>query len=439
MFLGQRFVKAVGMAAILLLLTAGVVSAQFSPQVFAINQDVVDGIVNVARVTSDGEGWLVVSNADGEALGSAAVPDGISATVSVEIDSSGVADGDTLTVSLYSDDGDGAFDPATDTPVEVNGAPVSIEITAGAVGSTLLTALGDGAFATFIAGIEGAGISEELADGGPYTIFAPTDAALAASTLPADAEAQAAFALGMVVPGIFTTDVLTESQELATLAGTTLDVQVADDGSVTVNGFSIAAPDGTAYNGVVHRIEGVILPVVAEPATEEPSAEVPAVEAAAVVTDTAAVTDTSVVTTTEAVATAVPAEEATPEATAVPVEEAAATEAPAEEATAVPAEEATAAPAEEAVATEEPAEEATAAPAEEAVATEAPAEEATAEEATPVPAEEAAATLAPAEEAPETLPATGAAPASPITLMLVAGLVLVGLAIFAVAFRRRPA
>ncbi len=433
MFSNQRFVKAIGLAAILLLLTAAVVSAQFTPQVFAVNQDVVDGVVNVTRATSDGDGWIVVSNADGEVLGSAAIPDGISATVPVEIDASGVAEGDTLTIALYSDDGDGAFDAALDTPVEVDGVPVSVEITATAVGSTLLATLGDGAFATFIAGIEGSDIGEELAEGGPYTVFAPSDEALAASTLPADVEAQTEFALGSIVPGIFTTDVLTQSQELATLAGTVLDVQVADDGSITVNGFSIATPDGTAFNGVVQRIDGVLLPVVEEPMVEVPVAEAPDVEAGTVVTETATVTDTSVVTTTEAaateaVATEVPAEEAT----------AVATEEPTEEATP----EATVAPAEEAAATEVPAEEATAAPAEEAAATEVPAEEATAapaEEATAAPAAEVVATPAPAEEAPETLPATGVAATSPIALMVVSGLVLVGLAIFAVAFRRRPA
>lgn len=475
MFAKRRFVRVLGLAVVLLLLTAVAVSAQFSPNVFAINQDIVDGVVNVTRATSDGPGWLVVSNAEGDVLGSAAIPNGISATIPVEIDASGVADGDTLTISLYSDDGDGEFDPALDTPVEANGKAVSTEITAQTVGESLLATLGDSAFAALATSLEGAGITDELGvDGGPYTVFAPTDAAFAASSLPADAEAQAAIVLGHIVPGIFTTDTLTESQELATLAGTTLDVQVADDGTITVNGANIVTPDVTAYNGVVQEVDSVFLPAVAV-ATEEPTEEATeeatieaTVEATAVVTDTAAVTTTEAIATpapteepTEeatAAATEAPTEEATPVATEEPTEEAtpAATEEPTEEATAAPAEEpteeatpeATVAPAEEAAATAAPAEEATAVPAEEATAapaeeaTAAPAEEATAapaEEATTAPAEEAAATPVPAEEAPETLPATGVAATSPVTFMLVAGLVLVALAIFAVAFRRRAA
>ncbi len=48
--------------------------------------------------------------------------------------------------------------------------------------------------------------------------------------------------------------------ELTTLQGDTVNVVVGDDGSVTVDGASVIAADVDASNGVVHVIDGVIMP-----------------------------------------------------------------------------------------------------------------------------------------------------------------------------------
>ena len=111
------------------------------------------------------------------------------------------------------------------------------------------------------------GLDATLAEGGPFTVFAPTDAAFAA--LPAgtlDAlianPAQLADVLRYhVVSGdVLSTD-LTNGQRVNTLlaSGTPLTVGVTGSG-VTINTASVVAADVPAVNGVVHVIDAVLVP-----------------------------------------------------------------------------------------------------------------------------------------------------------------------------------
>ena len=111
----------------------------------------------------------------------------------------------------------------------------------------------------FLRAIEAAGLAETLAGEGPYTVFAPTNRAVAAADLPEDAERLRAIVAYHIVPGMFTTDFLAGVDvNYTTLAGSSLNV----DGTagLTVNGAAILTPDLGADNGVVNIIDRVLVP-----------------------------------------------------------------------------------------------------------------------------------------------------------------------------------
>ena len=126
------------------------------------------------------------------------------------------------------------------------------------------TAVAAGSFTTLVAAVEAAGLVETLKGEGPFTVFAPTDAAFAAlpegtvEALLADPEALAAILTYHVVPGkVMSTD-LTEGMMAATVNGA--EVTITLDGGAKVNGAVISTADIEATNGVIHVIDAVILP-----------------------------------------------------------------------------------------------------------------------------------------------------------------------------------
>lgn len=114
--------------------------------------------------------------------------------------------------------------------------------------------------------VSAAGLVETLEDPGPYTVFAPTNAAFEAlgSTLdtllePANKAELAEILTYHVVPGELTSSELSDGQMLETVQGGSLEVKIAN-GNVTVNGAKVANPDVEASNGVVHVIDEVLIP-----------------------------------------------------------------------------------------------------------------------------------------------------------------------------------
>lgn len=104
-----------------------------------------------------------------------------------------------------------------------------------------------------------------LSGDGPFTVFAPTDAAFAnvdpatVAALTADPDGALTTVLTYhVVAGAITSDMLT-SGLVPTLQGESIDV-VVDNGVVTVNGAAVTTADIAVDNGVVHVIDGVLLP-----------------------------------------------------------------------------------------------------------------------------------------------------------------------------------
>jgi uncharacterized surface protein with fasciclin (FAS1) repeats len=128
------------------------------------------------------------------------------------------------------------------------------------------TAVAAGSFTTLAAALEAAGLVETLKGEGPFTVFAPTDAAFAALPAgtveellkPENKDQLVAVLTYHVVPGkVMSTD-LTEGMTAATVQGA--NVTVTLDGGPKVNGAVISGPDVEASNGVIHVIDSVILP-----------------------------------------------------------------------------------------------------------------------------------------------------------------------------------
>ncbi|SPJ34302.1 fasciclin domain-containing protein [Kushneria phyllosphaerae] len=132
---------------------------------------------------------------------------------------------------------------------------------------TLLETLkANGDFTTLLKAVDEAGMSDMLSDGGPYTIFAPTDEAFA--RLP-ESERQAL--LGgeheewlrkvlkyHLLPGIVPASEFKALGRPQALTGQlSLDVQ---DGRYQVNDIPVEREETRAHNGIVHPIEGVLIP-----------------------------------------------------------------------------------------------------------------------------------------------------------------------------------
>lgn len=128
------------------------------------------------------------------------------------------------------------------------------------------TAVGAGNFTTLVAAVQAAGLVDTLKGEGPFTVFAPTDAAFAALPAgtvedllkPENKDKLVAVLTYHVVPGkVMSTD-LTEGMTAATVQGA--NVTITLDGGAKVNGAPISTADIEATNGVIHVIDQVILP-----------------------------------------------------------------------------------------------------------------------------------------------------------------------------------
>jgi transforming growth factor-beta-induced protein len=135
----------------------------------------------------------------------------------------------------------------------------------GVVLDLLQTAERAGGFSTLLAAVDAAGLAGVLRGDGPFTIFAPTDAAFAQiptadlEALLANPEALAAILTYHVVAGeLFSGAVVAEST-LSTVNGASLQVTV-NGGAVKINDANIVAVDVQATNGVIHVIDAVLLP-----------------------------------------------------------------------------------------------------------------------------------------------------------------------------------
>lgn len=130
------------------------------------------------------------------------------------------------------------------------------------------TAVAAGSFNTLVAAVKTAKLVEALKGSGPFTVFAPSDAAfgkLPKGTVPAllknDKRGRLTDILTWhVVPGRLTAaDVVKSGGFLQTLNGQRLPVRISGD-DVTVGGARISATDIGCSNGIIHVIDSVMLP-----------------------------------------------------------------------------------------------------------------------------------------------------------------------------------
>jgi uncharacterized surface protein with fasciclin (FAS1) repeats len=124
-------------------------------------------------------------------------------------------------------------------------------------------------FNTLVAAVQAAGLVETLQGDGPFTVFAPTDAAFAAlpegtlDALLADPEALAEILTYHVVSGkVLAADVVGLTSATSVQGGN-IAIEVVDGGVVLNGSANVVATDVDASNGVVHVIDAVILPPTA--------------------------------------------------------------------------------------------------------------------------------------------------------------------------------
>jgi transforming growth factor-beta-induced protein len=135
-----------------------------------------------------------------------------------------------------------------------------------ALGDIVATAGANGSFATLITAVKAAGLVETLQGAGPFTVFAPTDAAFAAlpagtlDSLLADPEALKKVLLYHVVSGKVTADQVVGLTSATSAEGSPITIAVKD-GTVYLNDSAqVVTTDVMASNGVIHVIDTVILP-----------------------------------------------------------------------------------------------------------------------------------------------------------------------------------
>ncbi|MEM8620294.1 MAG: pentapeptide MXKDX repeat protein [Actinomycetota bacterium] len=121
-----------------------------------------------------------------------------------------------------------------------------------------------------VAALQATGLDAALAEAGPFTIFAPTDAAfeaylgemgLTADDVLADVDATAVLLQGHVVAVADDASMVASMTDtpFVTLAGTELPVTVDGD-TVTIGGATIIETDLFGTNGVIHIIDTVLEP-----------------------------------------------------------------------------------------------------------------------------------------------------------------------------------
>jgi uncharacterized surface protein with fasciclin (FAS1) repeats len=153
--------------------------------------------------------------------------------------------------------------PTTPTTPTTPGAP------GAGTSSQNLVALAEsnGSFTFLTKALKAAGLAETLQGKGPFTVFAPSDAAFA--KLPQDAvqdllkpenkEVLVKILQYHVVSGSVSSGDL-KSGEVKSIEGGPINVKVDPSAGVTVNDAKVVQPDIKASNGIIHVIDNVILP-----------------------------------------------------------------------------------------------------------------------------------------------------------------------------------
>ena len=126
------------------------------------------------------------------------------------------------------------------------------------------TMIDAGNFTTLAAGLKAAGLTDNLSRKGPFTVFAPTDAAFkklpagAVDALLKDSAKLKAVLNYHVIPGHVTVRDM-KSGDVMTLQGSPLTAVVSGS-DVQVNGAHVKRTEVFATTGIIHEIDAVIMP-----------------------------------------------------------------------------------------------------------------------------------------------------------------------------------
>ena len=135
--------------------------------------------------------------------------------------------------------------------------------TAARAADIVETAVKAGSFKTLVAAVQAAGLVDTLKGPGPFTVFAPTDAAFAKvpkealDALLKDKAALTKVLTYHVVSGkVMAADV--KAGKVRTVQGQ--ELTLGTTGGVTVDSARVTAADVVASNGVIHVIDTVVMP-----------------------------------------------------------------------------------------------------------------------------------------------------------------------------------
>ncbi|MBS3029597.1 MAG: fasciclin domain-containing protein [Dolichospermum sp. DET50] len=134
------------------------------------------------------------------------------------------------------------------------------------VGTIVEVASSNPVFTTLVAAIKAAGLVETLSGQGPFTVFAPTDAAfkalpkgtLARLLKPENKATLVKILTYHVVPGAITSKII-KTGNVKTVEGASVQIKVRK-GRVTVDNAKVIKADVKASNGIIHVINKVLLP-----------------------------------------------------------------------------------------------------------------------------------------------------------------------------------
>jgi uncharacterized surface protein with fasciclin (FAS1) repeats len=197
-------------------------------------------------------------------LGAAVVATGLFASISSYAQSGTMTTPTpTTTPATTTPSGGSMGTPSTTTP----GGSMSTPAKKAPTGKTIVTiAAGNKNFTTLVKALKAADLVDTLSAEGPYTVFAPTNAAFAklpkatlANLLKPENQEQLKKVLTYhVVPGTVTSKQL-KAGSVATVEGSNVTVKIKGK-KVMINNASVILADVKASNGVIHAIDTVLIP-----------------------------------------------------------------------------------------------------------------------------------------------------------------------------------
>ncbi|MEO1228833.1 MAG: fasciclin domain-containing protein [Myxococcota bacterium] len=154
-------------------------------------------------------------------------------------------------------------DDDTDTPMDMGQGPADMGMSDMGQGPVDIVATAQAAgLDSLLTAATTAGLADTLATGGPFTVFAPTDAAFTdlGSAVPTDPGLLANVLLHHVVSGTNDSAAVTGATSFTTLANTSIAVDAAAT-PPTIGGAALSATlDVAASNGIVHVLDAVMVP-----------------------------------------------------------------------------------------------------------------------------------------------------------------------------------